>query len=142
MRWLRWVALIAGIDLIGIAIGAVTRVSDTREGLVAEIVTLFAALAGISLLIYGLAARPRPAGPRQTAPHATTAADGTCAAAPAPRTRRDLVIGGAGVVLGSVLFTGLAVSGGPLLAVFGLALLLPMLAGSVYLCVRYLRARP
>ena len=136
MRWLRWVALFAGIDLIAIAIGAVTRVSDTREGLVAEVVTLFAALAGISLLIYGLAARPRPGSPRPTA--SNTAIAGSSPA----RKRRDLVIGGAGVVLGSVLFTGLAVSGGPLLAVFGLALLLPMLAGSVYLCVRYLRARP
>ena len=136
MRWLRWVALIAGIDLIGSAIGAVTRVADTREGLLAEVVTLFAALAGITLLIYGLAARPRPTGPSRLA------ADATTAAVQAPRTRRDLVIGGAGVVLGSVLFTGLAISGGPLLAVFGLALLLPMLAGSVYLCVRYLRARP
>lgn len=135
MRWFRWVALIAGIDLIAIAIGAVTRVADTREGLVAEVVTLFAALGGISLLIYGLAARPRPASPRPVA-------EAAVATAAAPRPRRDLVIGGTGVVLGAALFTGLAVSGGPLLAVFGLALLLPMLAGSVYLCVRYLRSRP
>jgi hypothetical protein len=133
LRWIRWIALVGGVGLVIVAVGAVTRVADTREGLIAEVVTLFAALAGISLLIYGLAARPRPAGRRPAA---------DVAIASPPRTRRDLVTGGAGIALGAVLFTGLAISGGPLLAVLGLAVLLPMVAGSVYLCVRYLRTRP
>src|SRR5262249_60638938 len=60
-RWVRWLALAAGIALVVLAAGAVTRVADTREGLIAEIVTLFAGGAGVVLLIYGLAARPRPA---------------------------------------------------------------------------------
>ena len=44
--------------------------------------------------------------------------------------------------LAVLLVAGLAISGGLLLAGFGLALLLPMIAGSVYLCVRFLRANP
>ena len=55
---------------------------------------------------------------------------------------RDLLLGAGGIAVALVLLTGLAVSGGPLWAGFGLAILLPMLAGSVYLCVRYLRASP
>lgn len=54
----------------------------------------------------------------------------------------DLAYGIAGVVVAVVLVSGLALSAGPMLAVFGLALLLPMIAGCVYLCVRYLRANP
>jgi hypothetical protein len=38
--------------------------------------------------------------------------------------------------------SGLAITGGPLLAAFGLVLLTPMIAGCVYLCVRFLRANP
>jgi hypothetical protein len=133
---LRWLALVAGVALVALAAGAVTRVADTREGLIAEIVTLLAALAGVSLLIYGLTARRRtpaqrlPAHGQPAAPH------------PRPRTSRDLVLGAAGVLLALALLAGLAVSGGPLWAGLGLALLLPMLAGSVYLCLRFLRSAP
>lgn len=133
---MRWLALAAGIALVVLAAGAVTRVADTREGLIAEIVTLFAGGAGVVLLIYGLAARPRPAlvppspatGPRETPRRR--------------RTNRDLYLGSGGVAVALLLLGGLAYSGGPLWAGFGLALLLPMLAGSVYLWVRFLTSEP
>lgn len=41
-----------------------------------------------------------------------------------------------------ILLGGLALSGGGLWLGLGFALLLPMIAGSVYLCVRFLRASP
>lgn len=132
---MRWLALVSGIALIAVAIAAVTRVEDTREGLIAEVVTLFGALAGVSLLIYGLVARRR-----EPAAHSTTVAATT-----SPLHRRstsDLRLGGAGLGLAAVLLVGLALSGGFMWAALGLALLLPMIAGSVYLCVRYLRANP
>jgi hypothetical protein len=134
---LRWIALAGGIALVGLAFAAATRVADTREGLVAEVVTLLAGLAGVSLLIYGFASRPRPGGP-QTPVNAPTATR----AQPRRRTGRDLLLGAGGVALALVLLTGLGVSGGALWAGFGLALLLPMLAGSVYLCIRYFRSEP
>ena len=132
---MRWLALVAGVALIALAIGAVTRVADTREGLVAEVVALLSALAGVSLLIYGLAARPRP---QPTIPARTT----PLFAPPRPRSSRDLVLGAAGIALALMLLVGLAVSGGLVWAAFGLALLLPMVSGCVYLCLRYLRAAP
>lgn len=132
---MRWLALVAGIALVALAFGAGSRVADTREGLIAEVITLLAGLSGVALLIYGLVARPRaPAAPPRLATGST----------PAERARsaRDLLVGAGGIVLALALLTGLAVSGGALWAGFGLVLLLPMLAGSVYLCVRYLRASP
>lgn len=130
---MRKAALIAGSALVVIAFAAATRVADTREGLIAEVVTLLASLAGVSLLIYGLTARSRSSPAKQAAAAANR---------DRPRTRSDLVYGAAGVVVAIVLVAGLALSGGPMLAVFGLALLLPMIAGCVYLCLRYLRANP
>ena len=121
--------------MLVLAFGAASRVTDSREGLVAEIITLLGGGAGFVLLIYGLAARQRPA-PGTDRPAATPAR------AEPKRTRRDLLLGAAGIAFGLVLLSGLALSGGPMWAGFGLALLLPMLAGSVYLCVRYLRANP
>src|SRR5215467_12193497 len=119
---------------MALAFGAATQVADTRVGLGAEVVTLLGGAVGISLLIYAFAARPRPqpASPPSRAPSAKPAAQ--------PRTNRDLALGAGGIGLAVVLLAGLAVSGGPLLAGFGLALLVPMLAGSVYLCVRFFRA--
>ena len=117
-----------------LAVAAVSRVADTREGLIAEVVTLLAALGAVSLLIYGLAARrdfrPRPTPPRPAVP------------AHVPRSRRDAALGVGGLVLAAVLLTGLGISGGLLWAGFGLGLLLPMIAGSVYLCVRFFRSSP
>lgn len=121
--------------MVILAFAAATRVADTREGLVAEVVTLLAGLAGVGLLIYGFTAgrmdRGEATGPRPPAP-----------AAPRPRTRRDLLLGVGGIAVALGLLTGLALSGGPLWAGFGLVLLLPMIAGSVYLCLRFLRASP
>ena len=134
---MRWIALVAGIALVALAVGAVTRVADSREGLVAEIVTLLSALAGISLLIYGLTARRRPPTPGAPPPSAPASPPTS-----RPRTRRDLVLGAGGVILALILLAGLGISGGPVWAGFGLALLLPMLAGSVYMCVRFLRSAP
>jgi len=131
---MRWLALLAGVALIALAIVAVTRVADTREGLVAEVVTLLGALAGVSLLIYGLAARPRPR-EASVAPRPAPSV-----ATPRPRSSRDLLLGVVGIALALVLLGGLAFSGGFLEAAFGLALLLPMLGGCLYLCLRYLRA--
>ena len=130
---MRKAALIAGSALVVIAFASATYVADTREGLVAEVVLLLSTLGGVGLLVYGLAAR-RPA--------SAATRDEPRSSQPRPRTRSDLVYGAAGVLVAAVLVTGLALSGGPMLAGFGLALLLPMIAGCVYLCVRYLRASP
>ena len=131
---MRWLALVAGIALTILAFAAVTRVADTREGLISEVVTLFAGLGGIALLIYGLAARkdvpPAPALSRRAEP------------AERRRSGRDLWLGVGGLALAALLLSGLSVSGGLLWAAFGLALLLPMIAGCVYLCVRFLRSSP
>jgi len=132
---LRRLSLAGGFALIVLAFAAASRVTDSRAGLVAEIVTLLGGLAGIGLLTYAFAARPRSARP-------STPAGSPRPAAARPRSTRDLVLGAAGVLLAIVLVTGLAISGGIMWAGFGLALLLPMIAGSVYLCVRFLRTNP
>lgn len=121
--------------LVALAFVAATRVADTREGLVAEIVTLLGGMAGVVLLIYGLVARrratpasapsPEPATPR---PHPS-------------RSRRDLLLGAGGIILAVILLSGLGASGGFWWAAIGAVLLLPMVSGSVYLCLRFLRAR-
>ena len=131
---MRPLALVAGVALIGLAFAAATRVTDSREGLVAEVVTLLGAVAGIGLLMYVWMSRPRPgavAAPAPRRPEPDSAR---------PRSAWDLVLGVSGVALALALLAGLAVTGGPLWAGLGLALLLPMLAGCVYLCVRYLRS--
>jgi hypothetical protein len=131
----RWLALVAGAALLVLAFAAAGRVTDTREGLVAEVVTLLGGGTGFVLLIYSFAARKRAAPPPSPA---KTAAPRT----EYRRTTRDVLLGGGGIAVALLLVAGLAISGGPMWAGFGLALLLPMLAGSVYLCVRYLRANP
>jgi hypothetical protein len=129
----RWLSLVAGIALVALAFAAATRVSDTREGLIAEVITLLGGLAGVTMLIYGLTVRKRPT---------MSAASQRTVAHPRPRSTNDLVLGGGGIALGLILLSGLALSGGLAWAALGLALLLPMIAGSVYLCVRFLRANP
>jgi hypothetical protein len=130
---MRRFALGTGAALVIVAFAAATRVADTREGLIAEVVTLLAGVAGVGALIYGLAAR-----------QATTTNQrvGRALRPMRPRTRGDLLIGAGGVTLSAILVVGLAITGGPLSAAFGLVLLLPMIAGCVYLCVRFLRANP
>ena len=133
---MRRISLVAGAALVVLAFAAVTRVSDTREGLIAEAITLLGGVAGIGLLVYGLAARrTAPDGPSLTR-HLQPRP------APRPRATRDLVLGAGGIALALILLGGLALSGGVLWAVLGLALMLPMIAGSIYLCVRFLRASP
>jgi hypothetical protein len=114
-------ALGAGALLVVVAFLAGSRVADTREGLIFEVVALLSGLAGVMLLIYGWvsAVARTPAGPAR-----------------AP----DLLIGGAGLTIATALVAGIAISAGPLWAVLGLVLLLPMAIGAAYLCVRFLRA--
>lgn len=132
---MRWLSLVAGAGLIAIAFGAATFVADTREGLIAEVVTLMAGLFGVSFLLYGLLARtrhaPRPA-PRPAV-----------AITPAYRapSSREFTIGAAGLGLAVILIGGLAVSAGWQWAALGSVMLSPMIAGSAFLCGRFLRAR-
>jgi hypothetical protein len=128
----RPLSLIAGIALIIVAFGAATRVADTRDGLIAEVITLLAAVAGIGLVLYALFAGARPA-------QATAAAR-----PPAPRRSpngRDFAIGSGGLGLAAVLIGGLVITAGWQWAAWGAVLLLPMIAGSAFLCGRYLRSR-
>jgi hypothetical protein len=127
----RWLSLIAGAALIAIAFGAATFVADTRQGLIAEVVTLMAGLFGVSLLLYGLLARARPA-PRPAVPGSR--------AVRSPSSR-EFTIGAAGLGLAVILVGGLAVSAGWQWAALGSVMLLPMIAGSAFLCARFLRAR-
>jgi len=123
------------VALIALAFAAATRVTDTREGLVAEVITLLGGMAGVGLLIYAFTARRRRGRPQHDPTPKSSVTGGR-------RSLRDLALGAGGIVLVGVLLTGLAFSGGPLWASLGLALLLPMLAGSIYLCVRFLRSAP
>jgi len=132
---LRRLSLLAGVALIALAFAAATRVTDTREGLVAEVITLLGGMAGVGLLIYAFTARRRRGHPQDDPTPKSSVTGGR-------RSLRDLALGAGGIVLVGVLLTGLAFSGGPLWASLGLALLLPMLAGSIYLCVRFLRSAP
>jgi hypothetical protein len=105
-------------------------VANTREGLIAEVVTLLAGLAGISLVLYGVFAGARsvtmPAVPR-----------------PPPRapSAREFAIGAAGLGLAALLIGGLAITSGWQWAALGSVVLLPMIVGSAYFCARFLRAR-
>lgn len=127
---MRRLSLIAGIALVAIAFGAATRVTDTREGLIAEVITLLAALVGISLVLYGLLAGPRPAGtPPLLRPPARTPS------------AKDFAIGAFGLGLAAILIGGLGITAGLQWAALGSVLLLPMIAGSAVLCARFLRAR-
>ena len=129
---MRTLSVLGGLTLLILAIAAADRVSDTQQGQVFEVVALLAGLGGIGLLGFAFGFRPPPAR-RTTQPSGEPAP-------PRPRSNRDLVLGAGGVLLAIILLTGLAISGGILWAGFGLALLLPMIGGSVYLCVRFVRA--
>jgi hypothetical protein len=127
--------LLAGIVLVGIAFFSAGRVADTREGLIAEVITLLAGMAGVILILFGL--------------FATSSRTSVRAAEPLPRTRptlqrvrsaNDLLLGGGGLLIAAILIVGIALSTGPLWGLLGLVLLLPMIAGCAYLCMRFLRA--
>ena len=130
---MRWVALAAGTALLVIAFLAGSRVEDTREGLIAEVVALLAGLAGVSLVMYGWVAaniRTHAAPPPMVkSPPATQV-----------RTANELVVGSTGLLVAVFLVVGIGVSAGVPWAVLGLVLLLPMAIGSAYLCLRFLRA--
>jgi hypothetical protein len=131
----RWPALVAGVVLVAVAFFAAARVADTREGLVFETITLLAGLAGVSLVLYGLfATTGQQNGPASARPPVIQA--------PPPRVRsaNDLVLGGSGLLLATILIIGIALSTGLLWALLGIVLLLPMVAGCTYLCFRFLRA--
>jgi len=130
---LRWLALAAGAALVVIAFLAGSRVEDTREGLIAEVVALLAGLAGVSLVMYGwVAANIRT---HATPPPMVKSSPGTQI-----RTANELVVGSTGLVVAVFLVVGIGVSAGVPWAVLGLVLLLPMVIGSAYLCLRFLRA--
>jgi hypothetical protein len=128
----RLLTLTAGIALIAVAFGAGTRVADTREGLIAEVITLLAGVAGIGLVLFAVFARARPSSPvgvaRPPAPVRSPSA-------------RDFAVGASGLALAAVLIGGLVITAGLQWAAWGTVLLLPMIAGSAFLCGRYLRSR-
>ena len=130
---MRWLALVIGAALIAVAFFAGGRVADTREGLIAEVIALLTALVGVGLVLYWWVsgARPRPGS-------APTARD----KAPAVQIRSatELLVGGVGLSIAAALVAGVALSAGELWALMGFVLLLPMILGSAYLCVRFFRA--
>jgi hypothetical protein len=128
----RRLPLIAGIGLVALAFAAGTRVADTREGLIAEVITLLAGLAGVSLVLYGLFGGVRPA-TIPPVPHAP--------ATPRPPSSRDFALGASGLGLAIILIGGTGISAGWEWGALGAVVLLPMIAGSLYLCSRFLRAR-
>ena len=130
----RVLALGAGLLLIAVAFAGASRVADTREGLIAEVVTLLSGLAGTGLLLYGLVPRRRRAGGPGPPP-----ASGLTPKR-ARRSANDLVLGAAGLLVAAVLLGGLVVSAGWTWAFVGAVLLLPMLAGSTYLLAAFIRA--
>jgi hypothetical protein len=122
-----------GLLLVAIAFIAATNVADTRQGLIAEIVTLLSGLAGVALLLYGLVpkrpARTSAGGPRPAS-----------AAVQGPRTANDVLIGSVGLLLAAVLITGIVLSAGWMWALLGAVLLLPMTIGCGYLLAAFIRA--
>ena len=129
---MRRLSVVAGVVLIAVAFGAATRVANTREGLIAEVITLLAGLAGMTLVFFGLfsGARPstQPSVPRPQAPAR-------------PPSTRDFALGAAGLGLAVILIGGWGISAGWQWAALSTVVLLPMIAGSAVLCIRFLRAR-
>ena len=120
--------------MVTIAFLAGGRVADTRQGLVFEVIALLAGLAGVILVLYGWVATAARADGASRRPPATT---------PPPsqvRSANDLLVGGIGLGIAAVLVTGVALSAGMLWALLGLMLLLPMVIGCAYLCLRFLGA--
>jgi hypothetical protein len=131
---LRWPALGVGVVLVAVAFVAAGRVADTRAGLVSEVVTLFAALIGVSLLLYGLVATlstPRPRA--STRPVVTKVGEQVHNAA-------ELLVGVTGILVAAILLAGIAITASAAWALLGAVLLLPMIAGCFYLCFAFARA--
>jgi hypothetical protein len=130
----RWVSVVAGLALIGIATLAATRVENSRAGLIAEVITYLGGLVGLVLLFYGVYARRGPSSSIRSDPSESAAPE------PKVRTANDLLLGTLGIILAVFLLSGLVLSAGMAWATFGFILLLPMVAGSFYLTLRFLRA--
>ena len=130
----RWLALSVGVVLIIAAFAAGTRVADTREGLIYEVITLMAGLAGVSLLLYGLVATLRP--PKATAPASSI----DSSAEQKVHNAAELLVGASGLVVAAILVVGIAATAGVQWALLGSILLLPMIAGCAYLCFAFARA--
>jgi MFS family permease len=128
----RPLAIAGGLLLIAVAFIAATRVADTREGLIAEVVTLLSGLAGVGFLLYGLVPK-RPARTSASAPLPRPSR-------PARRSANDLLVGSVGLLLALVLLGGLVLSAGWLWALVGAVLLLPMIAGCGLLLANFIRA--
>jgi hypothetical protein len=124
--------VVAGVVLIAIAFGAATRVANTRDGLIAEVITLLGGLAGMTLVFFGLFSGARPA-VRSPAPRPPAPAR--------PPSTRDFALGAAGLVLAVFLIGGWGISAGWQWAALSVLVLLPMIVGSAVLCFRFLRAR-
>ena len=118
--------------MIAIAFGAATQVANSREGLIAEVITLLAGLAGVSLVLYGVFAGARRV--------SVSAIPGPPAPA-RPPSSREFVMGAAGLGVAAILIGGLAITAGWQWAALGTVVLLPMIVGSAYFCARFLRAR-
>jgi hypothetical protein len=130
----RWLALATGAALVLVAFVAGGRVANTREGLVFEAVALLAGLAGVSLVLYGWVAAAVRAGPGT--PRSPLALQPRVQI----RSANELLIGGGGLVVAAVMVTGIGFTAGVLWALMGFLLLLPMIIGCAYLCLRFLRA--
>jgi peptidoglycan/LPS O-acetylase OafA/YrhL len=128
----RSLALVIGAALIAVAFVAAGRVADTREGLIAEVITLLAGLMGVSLVLYAWVSRARPRPDGAPMPEATPAVQ--------IRSATELVAGAAGLVIAAGLIAGVGLSAGGLWVLMAAVLLLPMILGSGYLCLRFLRA--
>lgn len=130
---MRWLALVIGTALIAVAFVAGGRVADTREGLIAEVIALLTALVGIGLVLYAWVsgARPTPSSAPPT---------GGKALRPQVRSAGELLAGAAGLLIAGLLIAGVALSAGGLWTIVAGVLLLPMVLGSAYLCVRFVRA--
>jgi hypothetical protein len=128
----RWLALVIGVALIAVAVVAGGRVADTREGLIAEVISLLTALVGVGLVLYVWmsGARPRPG---------NAAPAGAIAGAPQVRTATELLAGALGLLIAGTLIAGVVLSAGGLWTLMAVVLLLPMILGSAYLCIRFLR---
>ena len=131
----RWFSLAVGAVLVVVAFLGGLRVSDTREGLIYEIVTLFSGLIGISLLLYGLVANSF----RGRASQRNAAGPAPGPSADKVHSLNELVLGTGGLLVAAILVVALAGSGGPLWGVLGFAILLPMVAGCGFLCYGFIR---
>lgn len=131
---MRRLALATGAALVLVAFMAGSRVANTREGLVFEAVALLAGLAGVSLVLYGWVAAAVRAGPGT--PRSPLALQPRVQI----RSANELLIGGGGLVVAAVLVSGIGFTAGALWALMGFLLLLPMIIGCAYLCLRFLRA--